>query len=438
MSSRTSRAVATAALVGAALSLVNILPASPDPLWSGMHLHAALACALLPAALAGALAASNGGIARVLAVVGAVISGLGWIINMLPMSLSYEGTMGLMQLLGPEGLERMFDAAAIMMGLGLAVALGGSAIPSQSPITRVGAGIGAALAVVGPIVLVTADPVPFDPAAGAPEPNLAVLLVPLGMAVFGITGLIAGTKPEQRPTDAEAWLAAAGGARTFGVALALFMIAGMLLGKLAGVDDRKVQELAGLVGQVATVALLAVAAFGLRGMCKAPDAGTRSLAGLGLVGALVASIGAALVVLFVAAAFARVVEATPEAVVGERSPMGAAAWFVALAGLSVASMRIGIAHRWTGLVTLAAVSLVFFAIGSFAQAIPVEAFARMLGGADEAAPFIGPALALPGLVLGLALTAKVGNALTEAYRGTPSTGGVPISPQYAAGYPVGR
>ena len=261
----------------------------------------------------------------------------------------------------------------------------------------------------------------------------------LGMAVFGITGLVAGSnQSEHRPSDPEAWLGAAAGARTFGVALALFMIAGILLGRLAGVDDRKVQELAGLVGQVATVALLAIAAWGLRGMCKAPDAGTRSLAGLGLVGALVASIGAALVVLFVAAAFARVIEGAPEAMVAERSPMGAAAWFVALAGLCVASMRIGLAHRWAGLVTLAAVTLVFFAIGSFAQAVPVEAFARMLGGASEAAPFVGAVLSLPGLVLGLALTAKVGNALTEAYRVTPTTGGVQMPPHYPAGYPVGR
>lgn len=438
MSSRTSRAVAIVALVGAALSLVHVVRISPDPLWSGMQVHLALACGLLPAAVAGALAASNTGIARVLAIVGVAISGLGWVVNLLPLSLSYEGRMGLMQLLGPEGMERMFDAASIMIGLGLAVALGGSAAPSQSPISRVGAGIGAALAVVGPLVLVSADPAPFDPAAGPPAPNFAVLLVPLGMAVFGITRLIAGSQSETRPPDAQAWLAAAAGARTFGVALALFMIAGMLIGRLAGVDDRKVQELAGLVGQVATVALLAVAAWGLRGMCKAPDPGARSFAGVGLVGALVASIGAAIVVLFVAAAFARVIEASPQGIASTRSPMGAAAWFVALVGLSIASMRIGIVHRWTGLVTLAAVTLVFFSIGSFAQAIPPEAFERMLGGATEAAPFIGPVLALPGLVLGLALTAKVGNALTEAYRGTPSTGGVPIAAHYATGYPAGR
>lgn len=438
MTSPSSRVPGTVALVGAILSIVHVLRISPDPLYASMHVHLALACALVPAALAGSLAASNGGIARVLAIVGAAISGLGWIVSLLPMSLSYEGRMGLMNLLGPEGMERMFDVTTIMIGLGLAVALGGSAIPSQSPITRVGAGIGAALAVVGPLVLVSAEPIPYDPVAGPPDPSLMVLLVPLGMAIFGITGLVAGSQSEARPAHAEAWLEAAAGARTFGVALALFMIAGMLIGRLAGVDDRKVQEFAGLIGQVATVALLAVAAWGLRGLCKAPDPGTRSFAGVGLVGALVASVGAAMVVLFVAAAFARVIEAAPEGVANARSPMGAAAWFVALAGLCIASMRIGIAHRWTGLVTLAAVTLVFFSIGSFAQAIPPEAFERMLGGASEAAPFIGPVLALPGLVLGLALTAKVGNALTEAYRGTPSTGGVPIAPQYATGYPAGR
>jgi len=438
MSSRTSRAVATVALVGGALSLVHVLRVSPDPLWAGMHLHAALACALFPAAIAGALAASNTGISRVLAAVGAVVAGLGWILNLLPSSLTYEGTMGLMKLVGPERMDGMFDLAAIMVGLGLALALGGSAIPDQPVVKRVGAGIGAALALLGPILLVSADPVPFDPAAGPPDPNLAVLLIPAGLAIFGVTGLIAGSASETLPADPEAWLTAAGGARTFGVALALFMIAGMLLGRLAGVDDRKVQEFAGLLGQVATVALLAVAAWGLRGMCKAPDAGSRSLAGVGLAGALAASIGAGIVVLLVAAAFARVIEAPPEAIVGERSPMGAAAWFIALVGLCIASIRIGIVHRWAGLVTLASVTLVFFTIGSFAQAIPPQALEHMLGGANEAAPFIGPVLALPGLVLGLVLTSKVGNALTEAYRSVPQQPTAPMAPPYAAGYPAGR
>ena len=437
MSARTtSRSVAIVGLVGGALHLVYAVRPSPDPLWAGMHLHAMLAVALLPAALAAAVAGSTHGVARVLAIVGAAVSALGWVLNLLPGSLSYEGSMAFFELLGPENAGTLFDGAALLLGLGLALALGGSAIPSQSPITRIGAGVGALLALAGPIWTVTATPV-VDPQTGVAEPSLSIFVLPVGMVAFGVTALIGSTQADDEPADAEAWLAVAGGARTFGVALALFMIAGMLLGRLAGVDDGKLQELAGIVGQVATVALLAVAAWGLRGMSKAPDAGTRSLAGVGTVGALAAAVGAAAVLALVGAALARVLEAQPEAVVGERSPMGIAAWLVALTGLCLASIRVGVVHRWGGLITLSIVTLVFFAIGSFAQVIPVEYFASKLGGASEAAPFIGAALALPGLVLGLVLTAKVASSLTEAYRNGGSTPAA--APQYppAAGYPAG-
>lgn len=360
-----------------------------------------VAVVVVPLAWASALT----GTGRTLALLGGVVSVLGWVGTGMLSSL--------FTVFDRETAELLIRSASLASDAGLALAFLGVVVGTKIDAVRGSAAVAALLAVFAPAISWATN------AKGTAWKFWATVAL-LGLLATAIATLVSAKA--QAPLSPGTWDDGAKGAKRFGQVLVGFFVLGFAQNRLASTVGASAPELFDGVAALTAAGLMFGGMFALRQLAKAPDAATQVLGS-----AAGAAAGAGALIALAEMATGLVEDSNFG---GMLSMMRAAAWGVALTLMLATSVGVAKARSQSGVAPLAIAGMVTYVIGLMALA-QAGMFTSMMHDQDDTALValaVGGVFSLIAIVLTLVVAQRTSKAC-ETTAPPPAYGGQPTHPQ---------